>query len=330
MNMIIISGPSGAGKSTVVKELIRNCPDEYEFVKSVTTREPRSDTDTEYYTFVSEQTFQNMLLSGDFLETNIYQGNNNSYGTPRREVERIQAANRIPILEIDVNGKVQILANKELFGFEPISIFITVPPRALYDRLVERGESVEAIVQRLSVSCDEVRRGLDYDAFIVNHDMDITLDEVKHAIAGDYKSRVQCVEDYQGDMACLIKEIDDRNSLSALMKRVEQFCKIRSWDQFNNPKDLAIGISTEANELLDIFRFKTDMQMEQMMCDSEYRSHIGEELADTFFFLLRFCAKFNFNPGDILVDKIIKNDKKYPVSMVKGFNLKRNEFKCEA
>lgn len=58
MNMIIISGPSGAGKSTVVKELIRNCPDEYEFVKSVTTREPRSDTDTEYYTFVSEQTFQ--------------------------------------------------------------------------------------------------------------------------------------------------------------------------------------------------------------------------------------------------------------------------------
>ena len=110
------------------------------------------------------------------------------------------------------------------------------------------------------------------------------------------------------------------------MLRVDQFCMIRDWNQFNSPKDLAIGVSTEANELLDIFRFKNDMQMEEMLSDTQYREHVGEELADTLFFLLRFCSYYGFNPGEVLVDKIRKNAEKYPVSMVKGNNLKKHEY----
>ena len=69
--------------------------------------------------------------------------------------------------------------------------------------------------------------------------------------------------------------------------------------------------------------------MDKMMNDPDYREHIGEEIADTLFFLLRFCAKYNFTPGEILVDKIEKNNKKYPVNTVKGKNLKRQEYKME-
>ena len=70
------------------------------------------------------------------------------------------------------------------------------------------------------------------------------------------------------------------SELQELQQLVEHFCTDREWDQFHNPKDLAIGISTEANELLDIFRFKSEGQMEAMMSDDKKREHIGEELGD--------------------------------------------------
>ena len=61
------------------------------------------------------------------------------------------------------------------------------------------------------------------------------------------------------------------SELQELQQLVEHFCTDREWDQFHNPKDLAIGISTEANELLDIFRFKSEGQMEAMMSDDKKR-----------------------------------------------------------
>lgn len=63
------------------------------------------------------------------------------------------------------------------------------------------------------------------------------------------------------------------------------------------------------------------------MCDSECRNHMGEKLADTISFLFRFCAKYNFDFGNIMVDKIIKKDKKYPVSMIKGSSKKTSFIK---
>ena len=85
------------------------------------------------------------------------------------------------------------------------------------------------------------------------------------------------------------------SELQELQQLVEHFCTDREWDQFHNPKDLAIGISTEANELLDIFRFKSEGQMEAMMSDDKKREHIGEELGDIFFFLLRFAQRDGFD-----------------------------------
>ena len=115
------------------------------------------------------------------------------------------------------------------------------------------------------------------------------------------------------------------SELQELQQLVEHFCTDREWDQFHNPKDLAIGISTEANELLDIFRFKSEGQMEAMMSDDKKREHIGEELGDIFFFLLRFAQRNGFDIKDCLEDKIRKNNEKYPVESVKGSNLKYTE-----
>ena len=98
MNMIIVSGASGVGKGTLVKQFIDSCPTKYELVRSVTTREPRTEGD--YYTYVSKEDFKLMSEAGAFLETNLYQGSKEYYGTPRAEVERIMQAGKIPILEI--------------------------------------------------------------------------------------------------------------------------------------------------------------------------------------------------------------------------------------
>lgn len=116
------------------------------------------------------------------------------------------------------------------------------------------------------------------------------------------------------------------NDIEKLMLKVQKFCHEREWDKFHNPKDLAIGLSTESNELLDIFRFKTDAQMMEMMKNPEKREEISEELADIFFFLLRFSQMYDFDMEAGLLEKLKKNDKKYPVDLVKGKNFKYTEY----
>lgn len=111
-----------------------------------------------------------------------------------------------------------------------------------------------------------------------------------------------------------------------LMYKVKQFCEARDWDQFHNPKDLTIGLSTESNELLDLFRFKSEEQMKAMMEDVLKREAIAEELADIFFFLLRFSQMYDFDMKKMLEDKLQKNEMKYPADKVKGKNLKYTEF----
>lgn len=118
-------------------------------------------------------------------------------------------------------------------------------------------------------------------------------------------------------------------TVKELMEEVRNFCEQRDWDQFHNPKDLAIGISTEANELLDIFRFKNQEDMEELMHDGKKRIHVEEELADVFFFVLRFAQMNDMDLKKILEDKLEKNGRKYPAEVVRGQNKKYNEYGCE-
>lgn len=117
-----------------------------------------------------------------------------------------------------------------------------------------------------------------------------------------------------------------QQNINQMLEIVKKFCEDRDWDQFHNPKDLAIGLSTESNELLDLFRFKSDEQMQKMMDDPEKRERISEELSDIFFFLLRFSQMYDFDMRDGLLHKIQKNEEKYPIHKAKGKNQKYTEY----
>jgi len=120
--------------------------------------------------------------------------------------------------------------------------------------------------------------------------------------------------------------VDNDTTVNELKDLVRQFFEERNWDQFHNPKDLAIGIITEAGELLDIFRFKKDDEITQMMNRPEKRTVIGEELADVLYFVLRFVQMNNFDLLDELEKKIEKNTERYPVKKSRDSNKKYNEF----
>lgn len=120
--------------------------------------------------------------------------------------------------------------------------------------------------------------------------------------------------------------IDDKKiTIEQLKNKVEEFCEKRDWDQFHNPKELAIGISTEANELLQIFRFKSEEDMKKIM-SSDKKIEVEEELADVLYFVLRFAQMNNIDLSSAVSNKIKKNNNKYPVEKAKGCNKKYNEY----
>jgi NTP pyrophosphatase (non-canonical NTP hydrolase) len=115
------------------------------------------------------------------------------------------------------------------------------------------------------------------------------------------------------------------DSLQQATERVAKFCDERDWDQFHSPKDLAIGAITEASELLEIFRFKTEEEMQAMLHDPDTREHIGQELADVFYFLLRFAQRFDFDLLSEFEAKMVRNGLRYPVELARGSNLKASD-----
>lgn len=113
--------------------------------------------------------------------------------------------------------------------------------------------------------------------------------------------------------------------LESLTELVKKFCEERDWDQFHPAKDLAIGLSTEANELLDLFRFKTDSAISAKFQEPEFKEKVSDELADVFFFVLRFSQMNKIDLEQALKRKVQKNAAKYPIETARGSNKKYNE-----
>ena len=119
--------------------------------------------------------------------------------------------------------------------------------------------------------------------------------------------------------------MDKKTTIEELKNKVKKFCEDRDWDQFHNPKELAIGISTEANELLELFRFKSEDDMKRIM-NSDKKTEVEEELADVLYFALRFAQMNNIDLSQAIGSKLDKNNKKYPIEKSKGSNKKYNEY----
>lgn len=96
-----------------------------------------------------------------------------------------------------------------------------------------------------------------------------------------------------------------------------QFRNERDWDQFHNPKDLALALSVEAGELLEVFLWKS--------AGDANKEKVKEELADVFAFGFLLADKYGFDVKEIIMEKIIRNGEKYPVEKSKGTAKKYNE-----
>lgn len=119
---------------------------------------------------------------------------------------------------------------------------------------------------------------------------------------------------------------DHITTIAEMKDVVRRFCEARDWDRYHNAKDLAIGATTEAAELLDLFRFKSPGEVEEMFRTPKARENISDELADVLFFLLRMAQRYDVDLSAALRAKMEKNEAKYPVETVKGLNLKYNEY----
>ena len=117
--------------------------------------------------------------------------------------------------------------------------------------------------------------------------------------------------------------MDDKTTIQDLKKQVKKFCEDRDWDKYHNPKDLAIGIITEAAELLDHFRFKSEEDIKQIL--KSKKQEVSEELADVLYFVLRLAQKHDIDLASELDKKLRKNELKYPIGKSKGSNKKYSE-----
>lgn len=114
-------------------------------------------------------------------------------------------------------------------------------------------------------------------------------------------------------------------TIDELNEDVRKFCEERNWTQFHTPKDLAIGLSTESNELLELFRFKGRDDQEALLADPEERADVEDELADILFFTLRFADLYDVDLETALETKLEKNRERYPKDEYRSSNRKSKE-----
>lgn len=161
--LVIISGPSGSGKGTVVKELVQK--ENFALSVSATTRTPRTgEKEGVHYYFYDKETFEKMKNQNELLEWAEFCGN--YYGTPKKYVEQKMTEGKNVILEIEVQGALQI---KKLYS-DCILVFL-VPPdiKELEKRLTQRGtEDKQTINRRMNRAIEEMEFVPQYDYIVIN------------------------------------------------------------------------------------------------------------------------------------------------------------------
>ena len=178
--LYVISGPSGTGKGTICAELLKDIGNE--FSVSMTTRGPREgEVDGREYYFVTREVFHENIEAGNFLEhATVF---DNLYGTPKDMVINRLERGRNVILDIDVQGGLQVKKSMP----EAVLIFILPPSLAeLRRRLEGRGtETPEKVEHRLGQALNEIKLIGEYDYYIVNNDVDEAAALAKSIIAAE-------------------------------------------------------------------------------------------------------------------------------------------------
>jgi guanylate kinase len=179
--LVVVSGPSGTGKGTLCNALRREWP-HLGYSVSATTRQPRpGEIDGVNYFFYTPAQFAKMIQQNQFVEWAYVYGN--YYGTPRAFVEEKLAAGEDVLLEIDIQGALQVKRQYDK------GIFIFVAPPSMEElrrRITMRGtESPEVIRQRLEATTTEVAYALQYDYIVINQDVGTAVEEIKAIIIAE-------------------------------------------------------------------------------------------------------------------------------------------------
>jgi guanylate kinase len=184
--LLVLSGPSGSGKGTVSQALLKKRKD-IKFSISATTRKPRpNEVNGENYFFLSEEEFKSMQEKGEFLESAFVHAN--YYGTPKQFVLDEIEKGEIVLLEIDVQGALQIKKNYK----EAVFIFLLPPTMdELKNRIIKRGtETEEDINRRFANAFKELDFVGEYDFFVVNDKVENAVKDIE-AIIHSEKLRVK-------------------------------------------------------------------------------------------------------------------------------------------
>ncbi len=181
--IIIISGPSGVGKHTIITQIMGDQDLNLAYSISMTTRSPRAGEvhGVDYY-FATPQEFNDHIQQDDFVEYATFCSN--SYGTLKSELKRITDQGQNALLEIEVQGAIQVL--ERLKNENLLSIFIAPPSLAvLKQRLIERHtETDDQVVSRIKQAEYELSIQDKYQYVVVNDDLDQAINEIKSIIKG--------------------------------------------------------------------------------------------------------------------------------------------------
>jgi len=172
--VFVVTGPSGAGKGTLIKALVERMPG-LELAVSATTRLRRKGEEEgrDYY-FLSDGEFAKRVAEGDFLEHVTYVSGQR-YGTLRSEIDRIAAAGRTCVLELETEGALNV---KEEIP-NAVTIFIKAPLKELERRLRERAtESAGEIGERLDLAQSQLRQEDEFDYVVQNDSVDRAVEEL--------------------------------------------------------------------------------------------------------------------------------------------------------
>jgi len=191
--LVVLSGPSGVGKGTVRKALFEMEGHDLVYSISMTTRPPREgEVDGEDYYFVSEEEFERRIREELFIEYAEFVGN--YYGTPKDKVEEQLKLGKEVVLEIEVQGALQVRQKAK----DAVFVFIAPPNKeALYRRLLRRGtEDPQTIQKRMEKAEREFPLAHKYDYIVVNDEVTNAADRILAIIRAEHAKTERSIYKY--------------------------------------------------------------------------------------------------------------------------------------